>query len=121
MTRSSSLTALSFWKPLKDPIVRCPLTFCDFHSTAREEFVACDTVTPAYAGESIFLKYSSEHRWYWMRDQQVDEAFLFLSFDSCARSDGVPCESPPSPCNYNVNVGEIELTRYADSLFSFLL
>ena len=82
----------SFRGPLHHPIHRCPLAFCSASSISLDQFVPCDIVSKGYVGESTFLKYSAEHQWYWFKDQQLDEALWFTSFDTHPQIEGLPCE-----------------------------
>lgn len=87
-----ALTPNSFWRPLHHPIHRCPLAFCSASSISLNQFVPCDIVSKGYVGESTFLKYSAEHEWYWFKDQQLDEALWFTSYDTHPQIEGLRCE-----------------------------
>ena len=90
--KRQALTPNSFWRPLHYPIHRCPLAFCGATSICDDQFVPCDIVSKDYVGESTFLKYSTEHQWYWFKDQQLDEALWFTSFDTHPQVGGFPCK-----------------------------
>ncbi len=61
---------------------RAPLLLCDRKSIAVEQTAPCDLVNHHYVGESVFLKYDSGHRWLWFKEQKVDEAIIFTSYDN---------------------------------------
>lgn len=73
---------ISFWKPKGHKIYTAPLILCDPKSVKSVDKVPCDVVSETYAGESVFLLKNEHHRWFWFKDQDVDEALVFVSYDT---------------------------------------
>lgn len=78
----ANIALYSFWKPIHRPVRSAPLLICDPFSIDPIDLVACDVVSSSYFGESNFVYYSRGHRWLWFSDQEVDEALIFVSFDT---------------------------------------
>lgn len=85
MTRYSLSThhAESVWKPLRGPVRDWPLAVCD-RSTVdlAKDVKAADLVFARHAVENCQIHYSSCHKWYYLSDQQPEEAWVFLQSDS---------------------------------------
>ncbi|KAL6830014.1 hypothetical protein V8C40DRAFT_263823 [Trichoderma camerunense] len=67
------------WRIRIIKVQSAPLLLCDPFSIPPGGIIACDVVSGTYVGESLFLFYSEGHRWFWFKDQDVDEALLFLA------------------------------------------
>lgn len=59
-----------------------PLALCDPKTVQDNHLVKVDRVSDTYAGEVCYLSYAEGQRWYWVSSQDVNEAWVFLSFDS---------------------------------------
>ncbi|EHK49527.1 hypothetical protein TRIATDRAFT_92576 [Trichoderma atroviride IMI 206040] len=71
-----------FWKPIHHTVKNHPLIFCDRATLSEAQIIPCDLVSPDYLGGFSFVKYSEGQQWYWLSNQEVDEAFIFTSWDS---------------------------------------
>ncbi|KAI1317384.1 hypothetical protein F5Y16DRAFT_419645 [Xylariaceae sp. FL0255] len=82
MSNGWRIRIINFWKPVHHSVVSSPLVFCDPSSISPEDRAPCDVVSHNYVGESQFLYHSPEHRWSCLSNQQLNEAFIFVSYDS---------------------------------------
>lgn len=71
------------WKPLKGPVRDWPLALCD-NSTIdpTNDLQASDLVFADYVVENCQVYYTSEQKWYYIRDQQATEVWVFVQADS---------------------------------------
>ncbi|KAI1453886.1 hypothetical protein F4805DRAFT_441729 [Annulohypoxylon moriforme] len=76
------LRIVNFWKPINHAVESSPLIFCESSSICETDKIACDVVSHNYVGESVFLHYSENHNWLWLSNQRLDEAFIFVSYDT---------------------------------------
>lgn len=77
------------WRPIIGPCNNFPLAFCDYRTLDLEhDLVKTDYVFPEYTGESYNILYNPKHRWYFARDQTVNEAWVFKCADTLTE-DGV--------------------------------
>jgi hypothetical protein len=72
------------WRPLKRPVPRTPLAFCDATTTQAGDFVAAALIYTDRRGETASVVHSPRHRWYHFPDMTPDEVALFKCFDSDA-------------------------------------
>ncbi|KAH8812999.1 hypothetical protein F5884DRAFT_786925 [Xylogone sp. PMI_703] len=86
---------INFWKPTHNPVENHPLVFCDSRTVKMAQVVPCDLVSPGHVGGCSFLKHTNSHHWYWLSEQQTNEAFIFTSWDSHAPGE--------IPCRFNTN------------------
>lgn len=75
---------INLWRPLRGPVRDAPLALADARSIAPGDFVAQDLVYRDRVGETYGFAYSPAHRWYYLADQQRDEALLIKCYDSDA-------------------------------------
>ncbi|KAL9033200.1 MAG: hypothetical protein Q9214_007626, partial [Letrouitia sp. 1 TL-2023] len=80
---SNPLSPLSMWKPLKGPVRDWPLALCD-NSTIdpTNDLQASDLVFADYVVENCQVYYTSKQKWYYIRDQQATEVWVFVQADS---------------------------------------
>lgn len=77
----------SIWKPLRGPVKDWPLALCEpgtLHSDRDLE--PCDLVYPDYVVENRQVYHSDQLKWFYLSDQQEDEAWVFVQTDT-ARSE----------------------------------
>ena len=72
----------SVWRPLTSPVVDSPLGLCDYRTVVDEDRLASDHVSSTSAVEVFQLKYSKNHKWYYLSQQTVHEPCIFVAFDS---------------------------------------
>lgn len=79
---------INVWRPLK-PISRDPLAVCDWQSVDwKRDWIAKKFIYPSGWSELGSPMYHQDHRWYWLSDQQPDEALVFVQFDSDKVNEG---------------------------------
>ena len=73
---------VNFWKPIRGPVEKAPLTFCDAQTLTPEDFVATDLLYEDRAGEVYSLSYRPEHRWFYYPGMKAQEVGLLKCYDS---------------------------------------
>lgn len=76
---------INVWRPLRGPVERTPLAFCDASSMRQEDFVPTDLRYPERDGEIYSITFRDEHRWFYYPDMRADEALLLKCYDSDPR------------------------------------
>jgi hypothetical protein len=51
-----------------------------------QDILEVDQVGPQYAGETSYVRFNPDQRWYWLRNQTCDELTIFTCFYSHAES-----------------------------------
>lgn len=60
-----------------------PLALCDGSTVSlQDDLVETDTVRRNYQGANMYMIHRDEHRWYFLRDQGIDEVLIFKQFDT---------------------------------------
>jgi hypothetical protein len=59
-----------------------PLAVCDGSTMCEDDLVECDQVRRKFFGATNYAQYNEQQKWYFLSNQQPDEAFLFKIFDS---------------------------------------
>lgn len=72
----------SLWRPLVSPLHDYPLAVCDASTVEAEDLVESDYVYPNFESESLLVKRSVNHNWYYMSEQTKDELLIITNFDS---------------------------------------
>jgi hypothetical protein len=86
------------WVPLKGPVRDYPLALLDISTIDRETDLAHqDTVKSEVVHETYQVYANSKHRWYYVKDQMPDEAWLFIQATSGERP---PCGVPHTSFDY---------------------
>lgn len=73
---------INVWRPISGPVQESPFAICDARSIQQEDFVACDLLYPNRKGEIYSVRFSPNHRWYYLPHMQPDEAILLKCYDS---------------------------------------
>lgn len=73
---------INLWRPLRGPLRDAPLAVCDARTVKFEELVGSDLVYPNRLGETYSVKFSPEHRWFYVPEMTADEILLLKCFDS---------------------------------------
>jgi hypothetical protein len=69
--------------PLIHAVGDWPLAFCDGSSiTPKDDLIVVDFEQGTFKGHNVYLVNPDEHKWYFLRNQQVDEAIIFKLFDT---------------------------------------
>jgi hypothetical protein len=77
---------INLWRPIRGPLQDAPLAVCDARTVKFDELVGSDLVYPDRVGETYAVKYSPEHRWFYVPEMTADEILLLKCFDS--KTDG---------------------------------
>jgi hypothetical protein len=72
----------SLWRPTVQIVEDHPLAFCDPRAVAPEDCIHVDRVMPTSYSEVTYVKYNTAQKWYFLKHQRIDEAALFVSYDS---------------------------------------
>lgn len=73
---------INLWRPIRGPLQDAPLAVCDARTVKFDELVGADLVYPNRVGETYSVKYSPEHRWFYVPEMTADEILLLKCFDS---------------------------------------
>ena len=77
---------INLWRPIKEPLLDSPLAVCDARTVKPGELVPSDLVYPHRIGETYSVKFSPEHRWFYVPKMTAEEILLLKCFDS--KTDG---------------------------------
>ena len=83
---------INVWRPIRGPVQDVPLAVCDARSTSLEDFVETnidhfaenDLSRPSHSGQIYSVRYNPGHRWYYAKDMQPNEVWVFKGYDSLA-------------------------------------
>lgn len=73
---------INIWRPIRGPLEDAPLAVCDAGSVAKDDLVPTDLVYRDRVGETYSVRFSPEHRWFYVPHMQRDEALLLTCYDS---------------------------------------
>ncbi|KAG8696988.1 hypothetical protein FRC09_008158 [Ceratobasidium sp. 395] len=76
---------INLWRPINNPAWKFPLALCDFCSVASDKEGDVVPVTLKYPdrdGETLGVKYNSQHKWKYLAGMTPDEFVLFKCSDS---------------------------------------
>jgi hypothetical protein len=79
---------INLWRPISRPAFDMPLTLCDYRSVDKDnDLVPVARISPERRGETYRVKYSSMHRWKYLKGMTPDEIVLIKCFDSAQDKD----------------------------------
>ncbi|KAJ5959310.1 uncharacterized protein N7479_006460 [Penicillium vulpinum] len=73
---------LTVWRPLVDIVQTDPLVCCDTRTLSEQDYDVIQKVMNDSVEESMYLKWSPNHQWYWMSDQTRDDVLVMTVWDS---------------------------------------
>ncbi|TGO43680.1 hypothetical protein BCON_1107g00020 [Botryotinia convoluta] len=74
---------INTWRPLFDELNDWPLALCDSRSiNLEEDLIPSDSVFPETVSETLQVFQNTEHKWYFLDGQKMNEMLLFKIFDS---------------------------------------
>ncbi len=73
---------VNVWRSISGPVYNNPLVLCDAATVKPDDLVSVERRAEDRIGELQVALHSSEHRWYYFPEMQMDEALLFKTFDS---------------------------------------
>jgi hypothetical protein len=86
--RDKRLVAINVWRPIRGPVLESPLAICDASSVADADLRKTDLIYPDRIGEINYVAYNPAHRWYYVREMDADQVWIFKNFDSGANGRG---------------------------------
>ncbi|KAL3161264.1 hypothetical protein ABBQ38_009625 [Trebouxia sp. C0009 RCD-2024] len=73
---------IQVWRPLRGPVDESPLGMIDASSVAKEDLLPYTLHFPGRTGYNYAAKHNPEHRWYYAKGINTDEAYVFVCYDS---------------------------------------
>ncbi|KAM7213092.1 putative CmcJ-like methyltransferase [Rhypophila decipiens] len=74
---------LNVWRPLRESTDDWPLAVCDFTTVNQDEDILLnDAIRRDRVEEICLLHYNPAHRWYYLKNQGVDDLLVFRHADS---------------------------------------
>ncbi|KAI2781586.1 putative CmcJ-like methyltransferase [Daldinia loculata] len=74
---------LNVWRPLREPTNNWPLAFCYYATIDPENDILLNDAIRRDRVEEICVLHSNEaHKWYYLKNQGVDDLFVFRNADS---------------------------------------
>ncbi|DBA80955.1 TPA: hypothetical protein ACH3X2_007172 [Trebouxia sp. C0005] len=73
---------IQVWRPLRGPVDDSPLGMIDAASVAKEDLLPYAIHFPGRTGYNYAVSYNPEHRWYYAKGINTDEAYVFVCYDS---------------------------------------
>ncbi|KIJ64624.1 hypothetical protein HYDPIDRAFT_112006 [Hydnomerulius pinastri MD-312] len=74
---------INVWRPIGNPVAHNPLAVADYRTVnPDEDLISTRHIYPTREGSTFSVKYSQEHKWYYLSDQTPDEVTLIKCFDS---------------------------------------
>jgi hypothetical protein len=73
---------INLWRPLFSPLQDAPLAVCDSRTLHSEDLIASDLVYKERVGETYSVRYSPDHRWFYVPEMRRDEALLLKIADT---------------------------------------
>ncbi|KAF5389928.1 hypothetical protein D9757_003640 [Collybiopsis confluens] len=73
---------INLWRPISRPALDMPLTLCDYRTVNENNLVAVTRISPGRKGQTYRVKYTSEHRWKYLRGMTPEEFVLIKCYDS---------------------------------------
>jgi hypothetical protein len=77
------------WRPINGAVEQWPLAVCDVQSLAPGDFVDAELHWPHRTGHVCAIRHRAGQRWLYVPAMTVDEALVFVCYDSRARDGGV--------------------------------
>lgn len=83
---------INVWRPIANTVAHHPLAVADWNSVSpSDELVPTQLIYPDRTGETLHVKYSPKHEWYYLGSQTPEEVTLIKCFDT---ADGVARLTP---------------------------
>ncbi|KAK8022426.1 hypothetical protein PG993_013193 [Apiospora rasikravindrae] len=74
---------LNVWRPLKQPSDDWPLAVCDYTTVDPDHDIRLsDAIRRDRVDEVCVLHYNEKHKWYYLKDQGVEDLLVFRNADS---------------------------------------
>ncbi|KAI2462935.1 hypothetical protein F4781DRAFT_426776 [Annulohypoxylon bovei var. microspora] len=76
------IRAVNVWKPLSHPVDEWALAVCDGTTVKPNDLVETDSIRQGSISTNYYVKYDEGQKWYFLKEQEPDEALIFKHFDS---------------------------------------
>ncbi|KAH7921757.1 hypothetical protein BV22DRAFT_1038241 [Leucogyrophana mollusca] len=74
---------INVWRPIGNPVAHTPLAVADYRSIdPAHDLVSTRHIYPDREGSTFSVRYSPQHKWYFLADQTPEEVTLIKCFDS---------------------------------------
>ncbi len=73
---------VNVWRPINNPVLTSPLTFCDAASFDSGDLVPTERRAQDRIGELMLVSFNPKHRWFYFPNMQLGEAILLKTYDS---------------------------------------
>jgi hypothetical protein len=82
--RKTPFAVIQVWRPLKGPVDDAPLGMIDAETVSKDDLMPLSLHFPERVGQTYALKHNPNHRFYYAKGIAVDEAYVFVCYDSRA-------------------------------------
>ena len=73
---------INVWRPIRHPVAHKPLAVSDWRHLDEHDLVPVRFIYPHREGSTYSVRYSPDHRWYYLSNQTPDEVTLIKCYDS---------------------------------------
>ncbi|KAK9811501.1 hypothetical protein WJX72_004881 [[Myrmecia] bisecta] len=73
---------IQVWRPLRGPVQHSPLGMIDASTVAKEDLLQHALKFPQRTGYIYGVAPNPDHRWYYAKGMNTDEAYVFVCYDS---------------------------------------
>ncbi|KAI0771220.1 hypothetical protein BD413DRAFT_476455 [Trametes elegans] len=78
----SRVRIINVWRPIHHPAAHKPLAVSDWRHLDEHDLVSVRFIYPHREGSTYSVRYSPDHRWYYLSNQTPDEVTLIKCYDS---------------------------------------
>ncbi|KAK0609968.1 putative CmcJ-like methyltransferase [Bombardia bombarda] len=84
--KNKDFDLINVWRPLRGPTDDWPLAMCDFTTIDTEnDLLLTDSIRRDDVAEISLMHYNKSHRWHYLKNQGVDDLFVFRNTDSSGK------------------------------------
>jgi len=80
--KKTPFAVIQVWRPLKGPVVSSPLGFVDASTVAKKDLINYKLHFPGRTGYNYAVAENPDHRWYYAKGINTDEAYAFVCYES---------------------------------------
>ncbi|CAL8463770.1 g3304 [Coccomyxa elongata] len=80
--KKTPFAAVQVWRPLKGPVDDSPLVMIDASTVDKEDLMQYAIHFPGRTGYNYAVKHNPKHKFYYAKGMNVDEAYVFVCYDS---------------------------------------
>src|SRR5437868_7492313 len=67
---------INLWRPIRGPVLDAPLAMADGSTVDPGDLVASDLIYPNRKGQTYWVRYNPDHRWYYVPQLPADQALV---------------------------------------------